>query len=567
MAAATVVSGTLVAGLAGTAHATTVPPWEVAQPPATTPAVAPDELGGLTFYNSSGQVITGGNISDNPIAAYVQGNTTLQSGATLADLNGFTPVIDVNPGAWNEIQFSGSSTPNASAPGALGTSTLPLYTGVSGYSLSNLTSAYPNKDTSSDGYAGIYVLRLQTYHHPNTSATYDSADISVNASTGAWSLVYSPQAATITTLATPTPSSPQTVGASVTLNATVTDVSAPGTVQFESNGGDVGSPVTVVDGAAQLVTTALPVGTDSLTAVFTPTTGAAFSGSTSTNPVSYTINPPTTCNPPTITSAPPTATATVGQSYNFEVTTCTTTAAPKIAAAGLPKGLTLVNNGNGTASISGTPKVRDLSSYSGTITATVKHQTPATQSFTITVDQAALFHSKSKALVYAGQSNTSPFEVVTEDGYPTPTLTASGLPSGLTLQDNGNGTGDFVGTPGATSGGTYTVTISATNVVGAAQQTFTLTDYQTPTLSNIPASETVTPGTTITPIVVNYAGYPAPSVKIADLPKGLIASLSTTNGTVTISGTPTSKAVSTTAEISATSKAGTATGSIVFTVN
>ena len=112
VAAATVVSGTLVAGLAGTAQATTVPPWEVAQPPATTPAVAPDEVGGLTFYNSSGQVITGGNISDNPIAAYVQGNTSLQSSPTLADLNGFTPVINVNPGAWNEVQFSSSALPN-----------------------------------------------------------------------------------------------------------------------------------------------------------------------------------------------------------------------------------------------------------------------------------------------------------------------------------------------------------------------------------------------------------------------------------------------------------------------
>ena len=567
MAAATVVSGTLVAGLAGTAHATTVPPWEVAQPPATTPAVAPDELGGLTFYNSSGQVITGGNISDNPIAAYVQGNTTLQSGATLADLNGFTPVINVNPGAWNEIQFSGSSTPNASAPGALGTSTLPLYTGVSGYSLSNLTSAYPNKDTSSDGYAGIYVLRLQTYHHPNTSTTYDSADISVNASTGAWSLVYSPQAPTTTTLAVPTPSSPQTSGTSVTLNATVADASAPGTVQFESDGNDVGSPVTVVDGAAQLVTTALPVGTDSLTAVFTPATGAAFSGSTSTNPVSYTINPATSCNPPTITSAPPTATATVGQSYSFEVTTCTTTGAPKLAATGLPKGLALVNNGNGTATISGTPKVKDLSSYSGTITATVKSQTPATQSFTITVDQAAIITSKLKPLVHTGQTITPPIEVATEYGFPTPTLTATGLPSGVTLQDNGDGTGDLVGTPGATSGGTYTVTVSATNVVGAVQKTFTLTDYQAPTLSNVPASETVTPGTTITPIVVDYAGYPVPSVKAADLPKGLVATVDTTAQTLTISGTPSSKAVSTTAELSAKSKAGTATASIAFAVN
>ena len=99
------------------------------------------------------------------------------------------------------------------------------------------------------------------------------------------------------------------------------------------------------------------------------------------------------------------------------------------------------------------------------------------------------------------------------------------------------------------------------------QQTFTLTDYQAPTLSNVPASETVTPGTAITPIVVNYAGYPAPKVKATGLPKGLSATVNTTDDTVTISGTPTSKAVSGTATLTATSKAGTATGSIVFTVN
>ncbi len=348
------------------------------------------------------------------------------------------------------------------------------------------------------------------------------ADISVNSSTGAWSLVYSPQAATTTTLTGPTPSSPQTSGASVTLKAAVTDVSAPGAVQFYS-GTTLGSgPVTVLTAASLMTRGIAGRHPDSLRAVFTPTAGAAFAGSTSTNPVSYTISPATSCNPPTITSAAPTTTATVGQSYNFEVTTCTTTGAPKIAATGLPKGLTLLNNGNGTATISGTPTVKDLSSYSGTITATVKHETPVTQSFTITVDQAAIITSKLKPLVHTGQTIASPIEVVTEDGYPTPALTATGLPSGVTLQDNGNGTGDLVGTPGATSGGTYAVTVSATNTVGAVQKTFTLTDYQAPTLSNVPASETVTRGTTITPIVVDYAvARPRPGVKTADLPKGL----------------------------------------------
>jgi hypothetical protein len=298
VAATALASGTLVTGLAGTAHAATTPPWEVAQAPATHPAVYPNEVGGLTFYNSSGQVITGGNISDNPIAAYIQGNTALQPAPTLVDLNGFDPTTSgvpvPAPGNWNEEGLGSSSLPS-SAPGALGTSSLPVYTGQS-YSLSQLTGSLPNTDTSStDGYAGIYVLRLQTYQHNdgNTSTTYDSADISVNSSTGAWTLVYSPLAATTTTLSiSPTsPASPQPLGTSVTLNATVADASAPGTVTFESGGTAVGSAQPVVNGTASLTTTALPVGTDSLTAVYAPTTGAAFSGSTS-NTVSYTITAP-----------------------------------------------------------------------------------------------------------------------------------------------------------------------------------------------------------------------------------------------------------------------------------
>ena len=209
------------------------------------------------------------------------------------------------PGNWSGVGLGSSSLPS-SAPGALGTSTLPVYTDTS-YSLSQLTTSFPNTDTSTtDGYAGMYVLRLQTFQHNNggTTTSYDSADISVNSSTGAWTLVYSPTASTTTTLETPTPASPQNAGTSVTLTATVTDASAPGSVQFESGGDPVGSPQPVVDGTATLTTTALPTGTDSLTAVYTPTTGAAFTGSTST-PVSYTVNAPTDPGAPTGVSATP----------------------------------------------------------------------------------------------------------------------------------------------------------------------------------------------------------------------------------------------------------------------
>ena len=59
----------------------------------------------------------------------------------------------------------------------------------------------------------------------------------------------------------------------------------------------------------------------------------------------------TNCNPPAITSAD-SATAIAGTPFNFVVTTCSTSV-PIIKGSGLPKGLSLVNKGNGTATISG----------------------------------------------------------------------------------------------------------------------------------------------------------------------------------------------------------------------
>ena len=61
----------------------------------------------------------------------------------------------------------------------------------------------------------------------------------------------------------------------------------------------------MTNGTATLTTSALPSGTDSLTAIYTPTTGAAFTGSTSINPVSYVINAPTVPGAPTGVSAAP----------------------------------------------------------------------------------------------------------------------------------------------------------------------------------------------------------------------------------------------------------------------
>ncbi len=107
--------------------------------------------------------------------------------------------------------------------------------------------------------------------------------------------------ATTTTLDV-TPTAPVVQGTSVTLTATVAPAAA-GTVQFKDGATNVGGAVTVAAGTAQYVTTGLAAGTRSLTAVFTPTNPAAYSGSTSA-PVSYQITMLPPAFLPTVWPAP-----------------------------------------------------------------------------------------------------------------------------------------------------------------------------------------------------------------------------------------------------------------------
>src|SRR5580658_898751 len=253
-------SGGLVALTAGAASASGNPPWE--------PVSNPPDVGALVFYNAAGQQVTGGQVSSQPIAAYVQGTATVQAGDNKATLYGFLPVNGQTPAQWSGEALDGATVyPNASAPGSLASSSLPLVTGgASDESLTTLEADFPNNDTSSDGYAGMYVLRLVTSEAGVASnGDYDAADIQITGNT--WSVVYPVPALTATTTSlTASPGSPQVFGTSVTLQATVTP-SAPGTVQFEDGTTAIGSPVTVSGGTASISTTTLPTGTDALHAV------------------------------------------------------------------------------------------------------------------------------------------------------------------------------------------------------------------------------------------------------------------------------------------------------------
>ena len=317
------VSGLAAGVIAAHDAAAATPPWE--------PVGNPPQVGGLTFYNAAGTEITSGSTAA-PLAAYIQGTALPRSGDTLATLEAFTPVNGVPAGQWNGEGVSGTTAfPNASAPAALASSPLPLVTGSDlDYSLADYIGDFPNNDTSSDGYAGLYVLRLFTSApEKGPSTTYDSADISISGTT--WTLVYTqtPTTTPTTTTLSASPASPQPSGTPVTLTATVSPA-ASGTVQFEVGTTDIGSPVTVTSGVATAVTSTLPSGDDSLSAVFTPTAGNGYTGSTGTATYTIQATPTTTtlsASPasPQPSGTPVTLTATVSPAASgtvqFEVGT------------------------------------------------------------------------------------------------------------------------------------------------------------------------------------------------------------------------------------------------------
>jgi hypothetical protein len=146
--------------------------------------------------------------------------------------------------------------------------------------------------------------------------------------------------------------------------------------------------------------------------------------------------------PPEITSANDTAFS-QGTHGSFGVTT-NGTPAPSLTEAGtLANGVTFVDNGNGTGTLSGTPTVSGT--FPITLTATNSWGTE-TQPFTLTVAPTSAESNVTSANDTTLTERTPGSFTVTSTGKPTPpaTLPETGtLPSGVSFNDNGNGTGHF----------------------------------------------------------------------------------------------------------------------------
>jgi len=168
------------------------------------------------------------------------------------------------------------------------------------------------------------------------------------------------------------------------------------------------------------------------------------------------------------------ATFAVGGSATFVVTASGAPIPSLSESGGLPVGLTFQDNGNGTATLGGTPAAGSGGTYAIIISAANGIIPTATQAFTLAVDQAPAITSGNSGIFSIGNSGS--FTVATS-GYPISSLAESGasLPTGVTFQDNGDGTATLAGLPAPGTGGIYNLTINAQNgVLPNATQSFTL---------------------------------------------------------------------------------------------
>ena len=180
-------------------------------------------------------------------------------------------------------------------------------------------------------------------------------------------------------------------------------------------------------------------------------------------------NPPPT---PKFTSADHT-TFTAGQFGSFLVTTSPAHPVSHLSESGaLPNGVTFHDNGDGTATISGTPLINSCGVFPLVLTADNAVPPNAHQNFTLTVTQAPSFTSPNSTTFTI---NTPGSFTIAAFGCPTPSIGETGtLPNGVTFSDNGNGTATLQGTPAPGTAGNYTLLLSATNSSGTTTQTYTL---------------------------------------------------------------------------------------------
>ena len=296
-------------------------------------------------------------------AAYADIRVLEYSGA---DLTNPVDVVASATGASGN-NSSGSVTTTSATDLLFGANLVTAYTSGPGAGFTKRLITSPDGDIAEDelvtttgSYAatavatGQWIMQMVAFRAAGSGGTGSAPAItSANSTTFA---VGTAGSFTVTTTGTPTPSITETG-------------SLPSGVTFTNNG----------NGTATLSGTPAAGTAGSYPLTITATNGV---GSPATQ--NFTLTVSAANQAPAITSANNT-TFTVGAVSTFSVTT-TGVPAPSITETGsLPSGITFTNNGNGTATLGGTPASGTNGTYSLTITATNGVGSPATQSFTLTI--------------------------------------------------------------------------------------------------------------------------------------------------------------------------------------
>ena len=220
-----------------------------------------------------------------------------------------------------------------------------------------------------------------------------------------------------------------------------------------------------------------------------PTSGVLSGTPTTAGTFSFTVQAANGVSPPavsptltvTVASAPPaapqitsgaSATATALTALSFTVTS-TGSPVPALSVSGaLPSGVTFTDNGDGTATIAGSPAAGSEGTYPVTITASNGVSPDATQAYTLTVNGLApTFTGGADSPAGTAVVGTAYSYTFAATGDPAPTYSvASGtLPAGLSLDPT---SGVLSGTP--TTAGIFSFTVQAANGVSPAAASPTL---------------------------------------------------------------------------------------------
>jgi len=145
---------------------------------------------------------------------------------------------------------------------------------------------------------------------------------------------------------------------------------------------------------------------------------------------------------------------------------------PAISANGLPTFAELIDNNNGTATLTLSPGFMDAGIYNITVTATDALGLQDEEMIQITVvdvNAPPVLADIADQQLEEGSSLTVDLSATDPDG-DLPAISASGLEDFMTFTDNGNGTGELLLDPDYNQFGVFDITISATDPSGAVDQ-------------------------------------------------------------------------------------------------